>query len=529
MACRVIRSLRGSWIRMALLALAVALALVVWQGPGGSPVQAQAGQVLRIVLDGAKNREAELQAVAGYLRQIGVDAQVRIWEYQTLIAEAQRGTRDAYATDWGSSTFSPFDLAIPKLRTGDRGNFSFYSNPDVDRLFELASTTVDEAVALDAYHRAQRILYEDAPWIFGYYLDTIEAASERVRNWRPSVDNRTNLHDVVLEGGDTLVVGMRADRIQSFDPADHRDRDTETVLRNIFDGLVTRTPDGQVVPEIAESWEQPDPTTYIFHLRRGIRFHDGEPLTAEDVVFTFERILSPTGLDGRQSPRLGLLGPLQRVEALDDYTVKMTLSAPSPVFLQLLVHTQIVPKDYLTRVGLAGFVEHPVGAGPFKFVQGRLDGDIVLERFDDYYGGSPDLPPVGPAPLRRVVFRMMPEPGARIAALLAGEVHIIHEVPPDAVAQLERARGVQVQVAPGTRLYAIEINNRRLTDPRVRQALNYAVDWETILRELYRGHAHRVATAFLPSGFGYDETLQPYPYDPDRARELLREAGYVVR
>ncbi len=220
---------------------------------------------------------------------------------------------------------------------------------------------------------------------------------------------------------------------------------------------------------------------------------------------------------------------MERVEALDDYTVRMTLRDPSPVFLQLLVHTQIVPKDYLTRVGLAGFVQHPVGAGPFKFVQGRLDGDIVLERFDDYYGGSPELPPVGPAPLRRVVFRMMPEPGTRIAALLAGEVHIIHEVPPDAVAQLERARGVQVQVAPGTRLYAIELNNRRLTDPRVRQALNYAIDWETILRELYRGYAHRVATALLPSGFGYDETLQPYPYDPDRARELLREAGYVVR
>lgn len=510
--------------------LTALLVASLWvQGSVAPSARAEGGQVLRIVLDGAKNREAELQAIAGYLRQIGIDAQVRVWEYQTLIAEAQKGTRDAYATDWGSATFSPFDLAIPKLRTGDRGNFSFYSNPEVDRLFEEASTTIDEEKARAAYYRAQELLYHDAPWIFGYYRDTIEAASVRVKNWRPSVDNRTNLHDVELQGGDTLVVGMRADRIQSFDPADHRDRDTETVLRNIFDGLVTRTPDGEVVGEIAESWEQPDPTTFIFKLRKGIRFHDGEPLTAEDVVFTFERIMSPTGLDGRQSPRLGLLGPLQQVVALDDYTVKMTLKTPSPVFLQLLVHTQIVPKDYISRVGTAGFAQHPVGAGPFKFVQGRLDGDIVLERFDDYYGGSPDLPPVGPPKLRRVVFRMMPEPGTRIAALLAGEVHIIHEVPPDAVAQLERARGVQVKVAQGTRLYAIEINNRRFTDPRVRQALNYAVDWETILKELYKGYAHRVATAFLPSGFAYHEGLKPYPYDPDKARQLLREAGYLVR
>ena len=532
MADHVRRPVPKGYRRRPALAVVLAASLLAaagWLAGAAGSARAEGGQVLRLVLDGAKNREAELQAVAAYLRQIGVDAQVRVWEYQTLIAEAQKGTRDAYATDWGSATFSPYDLAIPKLRTGDRGNFSFYSNPEVDRLFEQASTTTDEARAAEAYRQVQQILYRDAPWIFGYYLDTIEAASARVHNWRPSVDNRTNLHDVVLDGGDTLVVGMRADRIQSFDPADHRDRDTETVLRNIFDGLVTRTPDGQVVPEIAESWEQPDPTTYIFRLRRGVRFHDGRPLTAEDVVFTFQRILSPTGLDGRQSPRLGLLGPLREVEALDDYTVRMKLASPSPVFLQLLVHTQIVPKHYIEQVGLQGFTRHPVGAGPFKFVQGRLDGDIVLERFDDYYGGSPDLPPVGPPPLRRVVFRMMPEPGARVAALLSGEVQIIHEVPPDAVPQLERSPGVQVKVAPGTRLYAIELNNRRLTDPRVRQALNYAVDWETILRELYRGYAHRVATAMLPSGFGYDPSLKPYPYDPDRARELLREAGYLVR
>ncbi|WP_324717338.1 ABC transporter substrate-binding protein [Carboxydochorda subterranea] len=493
---------------------------------GGALAQ---GKVLRLVLDGAKNREAELQAIAGYLRQIGVDAQVRVWEYQTLLAEAQEGTRDAYATDWGSATFSPFDLAIPKLRTQDRGNFSFYSNPEVDRLFDAASTTMDEAKARDAYVKAQRILYEDAPWIFGYYLDTIEAASARVSNWRPSVDNRINLHDVELQGGTTLVVGLRADRIQSFDPADHRDRDTETVLRNMFDGLVTRTPDGEVVPEIAESWQQPHATTYVFKLRRGVRFHNGDPLTAEDVVFTFERILSPKGLDGRPSPRLGLLGPLSKVEKVDDYTVKMTLKNPSPVFLQLLVHTQIVPHKYMEQVGLAGFVRHPVGAGPFKFVRGRLDGDIVLERFDGYYGGSPQLPPVGPARIRRIVFRMMPEPGSRIAALLAGEAHIIQEVPPDAVDRLERARGVQVKVAPGTRLYEIELNNDRLKDPRVRRALNYAVDWDEILEALYRGYAHRVATAMLPSGFGYDERLKPYPYDPDKARQLLQEAGYAVR
>jgi len=127
------------------------------------------------------------------------------------------------------------------------------------------------------------------------------------------------------------------------------------------------------------------------------------------------------------------------------------------------------------------------------------------------------------------VFRMMPEPVTRIAALKAGEVHIIQEVPPDQVEQLQGDPGIQVKVTQGTRLYMIELNNQKLADPRVRQALNYAVDWDAILKELYRGHAHRVATALLPSGFGYNPDLKPYPYDPDKARELLRQAGYAVK
>lgn len=516
------------WLVVVLLGFAVAGCTGGGQETAGGEAGSSEGKVLTLTLDGAKNREAELQVIAQYLKQVGIDAQVRVWEYQTLVAEAQKGTRQAYATDWGSSTFSPVDLAVPKLETGGRGNYSFYSNPEVDALFRQAAATTDEGEALEAYKKAQEIIYRDAPWIFGYYLDAIEAASTRLKNWQPSMDSRVNLHDVELEDGDTLVVGLRADRILSLDPAAYRDRDTETVIRNIYDGLVTRTPDGEVVPEIAESWEQPDPTTYIFKLRRGIKFHNGEELTADDVVFTFERILADDGLDGQPSPRKGLVEPLQSVEKVDDYTVRMKLAKPSAAFLQLLVHTQIVPKDYVEEVGSRGLSEHPVGAGPFKFVEGSLDGQIVLERFDGYYGGSPELPPVGPAKVRRVVFRMMPEPATRIAALKSGEVHIVQEVPPDMVADLERDPNVQVKVTQGTRLYMIELNNKVLSDPRVRQALNYAIDWDAILQELYQGHAHRVATAMLPSGFGYHEGLEPYPYDPEKAKQLLREAGYTV-
>jgi peptide/nickel transport system substrate-binding protein len=134
----------------------------------------------------------------------------------------------------------------------------------------------------------------------------------------------------------------------------------------------------------------------------------------------------------------------------------------------------------------------------------------------------------GPAKLRQVIFRMMPEPSTRVAALLAGELQIIQEVPPDLVDRLKASPGVLVKTVEGTRSYQIELNNKQapFDDPRVRQALNYAINWDPVLKDIYRGYATRLATCFLASGFGYDPTLKPYPYDPAKARALLREAGY---
>jgi peptide/nickel transport system substrate-binding protein len=286
-----------------------------------------------------------------------------------------------------------------------------------------------------------------------------------------------------------------------------------------------------VVPELATSWKPTSPTTYEFTLRPGATFHNGDAVTADDVVFTFERVLKDGGVGGQSSPRKGLLGPLQRVERVDDTTVRFVLERPFPVFLQALVHFQIVPRRYAQQVGDAAFAERPVGAGPFRFVQGAPNSQIVLQRYDRYYGGSPDLPPVGPAPAAGAVFRMIPEPATRVAALKAGEVHIVEDLPIDVLADLARDPRVYVRTTEGTRVYGIELNNARppFNNVRVRQAVNYAVNWDAILKNVYQGYGKRIATVFLPSGFGYNPNLKPYPYDVARARQLLREAGYTVR
>lgn len=494
--------------------------------------EAPEGKELAIIIDTEKDRELEAQAIKAQLEAIGVRAEVRTWEWTTLLENIKQGSRQMYLTDWGSSFFDPYDLGAPKLMTEDRGNFSFYSNPQFDELMTQAITTVDTETRREAYYQAQEILKEDAPWVFGYYMKSVEAARQRVQNWAPSMDSRENMHDVTVSDGDTVTIGLNTDAILAVDPASsYRDRETETVIRNMFDGLVTRTRDGKVVPELAESWEvSEDGTTYTFTLRQGVKFHNGEDLTADDVVFTFQKIL---GLGDFTEPtsRAGLIQPAGvdvNVEKVDDYTVRFTFSKPFPVFLQGLVHQQVVPMDYYLQVGEEGFKEAPVGAGPFRWESGRWDDQIVLKRFEDYYGGSPDLPPVGPARIETLIFRLIPEPNTMVVALKNGEIDIATRIPVDLIPQLEADPEIQVKEVDGTRNYGIELNNGAppFDDVRVRQALNYAIDWDTILQQIYGGLAERLPTAFLPSGFGYNPDVKPYPYDPAKAVELLQAAGY---
>ncbi len=236
----------------------------------------------------------------------------------------------------------------------------------------------------------------------------------------------------------------------------------------------------------------------FFTLRPNVKFHNGDPLTADDVVFTFARILTEGGVGGQSSPRKGLLGPLQKVEKVGDLKVKFVLANPFPPFLQALVHFQIVPAKYIKTVGDAAFAEKPIGTGPFKYVKGRLDAEIVMKRFEQYYGGSPQLPPVGPARVKQAVFRTMPEPSTRVAALLAGEVTIIMAIPADLVDRLTKSPQIQVKTVEGTRSYQIELNNRKppFDDARVRQAVNMAVNWDNILKHIYLGYATRLPTCF---------------------------------
>lgn len=316
-----------------------------------------------------------------------------------------------------------------------------------------------------------------------------------------------------------VIVGIKGP-VLSLDPANHRDRVTESVLRNIFDNLVTTDASGNIIPKLAESWDNPSPTEWVIKLKEGVKFHDGTEMTAEDVKFTFDRLITEGAIDGNTSPRLGLLGPLTEVQIVDDYTVKFILSSPWPIFMKMLPLQQIVPKAYFDQVGLDGFLKHPIGTGPFKFVSAKLDERIELERFDDYFEGAPSI--------KHLAFDVIPETSSRISALLAGEVHRIHSLTPTLVGNLKSSGNATVKTAEGTRVYMFEMNVTKppFDNVKVRQAMNHAINMDAIIENIMSGFATRLAGPMLTNAFGINKSLKPYEYDPEKAKRLLEEAGY---
>ena len=333
-------------------------------------------------------------------------------------------------------------------------------------------------------------------------------------------------------GRQTIIVGLAA-APDTLDPADHRSRLSETVIRDMFDGLVTRDNISGVHNELAESLTWMDEKTLEIQLRQGVKFHDGTEMTADDVVFTFNRIIQENAIEypeAHTSPRKGLIAPLVSIEKTGDYTVVMNFSGPWPPALQLLVHQQIVPKAYLEQAGTQGFIEHPIGTGPFMFVSAQPGfTEVVMERFEDYYGGAPDLAPVDAACVQGAVFRVIPEASTRVAALLAGEVDIIQALPPELISTLEQTPGIQVLTVPGTQPKWVELNVNAppFDDVRVRQALNYAVDRELIIEAIYGGNAVALPGPLSPFNNYVNQSLQPYEYSVDKALALLAEAGYA--
>lgn len=313
-----------------------------------------------------------------------------------------------------------------------------------------------------------------------------------------------------------LVIGGSSD-VVSPDPHDQNDTNSGRVIRMMYNSLVYADIDGTIKPALAESWERVSDTVVRFKLRQDVKFHNGENLTADDVVFSIER--------QKNSPKVkSFVESISSVTADDEYTVTVTTSKPyAPLLYNLsLPQSSIISRKHCEQLEKEGkkYSAYPVGTGPMKYSSWMPNNSFIVERFDDYWGDK--------AVATKIEIRVIPESSSRTIALETGEIDIIESVPPVDIPRILNNKNIKTVSQTSTALTYVSYNMRNapFDDLRVRQALSCAVDKEAIIDVVCEGYATVVNTIYPPAMPSFDENLNLYPYDIERAKKLISESGY---
>jgi peptide/nickel transport system substrate-binding protein len=320
------------------------------------------------------------------------------------------------------------------------------------------------------------------------------------------------------EDNKTLVIARGTD-IVSFDIHDHNNTSTEAVHTNMFDYLVKRDKNMELQPDLAKSWENMNDTTWRFKLREDVKFHNGNPFTAADVKFTLERVANDDTL-----LEYGNYMQIKEVKIVDDYTIDIITDAPEPALLNRLsrLGSGILPSKYIEENGWDHFMENPIGTGPYKFVEWKRDEELVLAVNQEYFGEKPKW--------EKVVFRTIPEDATRVSELLTGGVDIAVNIPPSDWERVENNEETKLAKGPTQRVMMLVARTTEGTvtaDPKVRKAIDLAIDKQAIVDSLLQGAGTVTRTRVTPGNTGANEDLyEKTLYDPEKAKQLLKEAGY---
>ena len=312
----------------------------------------------------------------------------------------------------------------------------------------------------------------------------------------------------------TLVIAQGADA-PTLDPHGTNDQPASRVSKQIYNSLIFATPDMELVPALAKSWESIDPLTWEFVLEEGVKFHDGEEFKASDVKFTFERML-------KEEQVAHILGPVVEIEVVDDYTVRLITSEPFAPLLAHLTHTaaSILNEKAVTEKG-EDYGRSPVGTGPYKFDDWKSGDRITLKKFDDYFQGAPEI--------ETVIFRNIPEGTNRTVGLETGEIDIAYDIEPVDKSKVEGHENLVLLEGPSfsSQYLGYNMNKAPFDNKLVRQAINYAVDVQEIIDVVLEGSGEIANGPLTDSIFGANSDLKGYEYDPEKAKELLAEAGFA--
>lgn len=313
-----------------------------------------------------------------------------------------------------------------------------------------------------------------------------------------------------------LVIALNAD-ISTLDICEGMGSSTATACLNIFDTLTRTSSDGTIAPWLAESFQAISDNTWQFKLRKGIKFTNGEPFNATSVKYSFDRQVNP-------EYAFSLAGDYENiaeVQIIDEYTVNFITKEPFPMLPVWLTYLGMLPPKYTEEVGVEKFAKAPIGTGPYIFSEWVRDSHLTLIANDNYFKGKPAF--------AKLTFKIVPEDSTRILALQAGEADIAVLVPPSQVEQINATDGISVVSGPTSRPIYLGMNNIHegpLNDVRIRQAICYALDVPSIIKNVLLGYGQQISAFSLPCWAGYDASIEPYKQDLGKVRELLNASGY---
>ena len=312
---------------------------------------------------------------------------------------------------------------------------------------------------------------------------------------------------------DTLTVAVASD-MTSLDPHVGKEIAAVVVTNNIFATLVSLTPEGEVAPYVAESWKQVDDKTFDFQIRKDIKFHDGSSLTANDVVFSLNRAIKSSYVSY-------IVNYISSVEKLGDYSVRIKLKAPYVgALINLAVPFAAIVPQAAVEANPDGFLQHPIGCGPYKFVEWNHGNNVKITRFDGYF--------LGPAKTKDIVFRIIPEATQRTIALENGEVDLVYDLPVNDLARVKGDSKLKLFSNPSLQTWYMSMNTKDpiLSNKLVRQAIRSAIDTKAIIDSVLYGAGAPANSIVPPAARGYVESCPFYKQDIDKAKALLAQAGY---
>ena len=316
---------------------------------------------------------------------------------------------------------------------------------------------------------------------------------------------------------DTLVIVQGVDPTK-LDPQDHMETPAWNVLLNLFDTPLRRDPNIKIEKNAAESYRIVNDKTWEFKIRKGMKFHNGEDCNAASFKFALERMADPKS----KLRQTVFQGVIDRVDLMDDYTFRIITKDPYPVMdAMLCIYGEPIPVKYFKEKGQAHFANNPIGNGPYKFVRWVKDEYILLEANEKYWRGAPKI--------KRVMFRPIPEATTRVAALQTQEADLITNIPPHLMKLMDWKGRSFVSKVPSVRVIFMAFDTTKggpQADKKVRQAIAMGVDLKTNIKKILEGNGILLGSPLTDKHFGYDPSVKPYDYSPEKAKKLLAEAGY---